>query len=105
MPIQRYTAEGRGGLRLIDRWRRKRSEGGRSGKETDYFSLVPTLLCVSLRWQVGARIIKALKNVRAGGRNDSLMTLTGNFGAKTKKKKKGRAGGVGALVRCYTWTA
>lgn len=100
MAIQHYTAERRGGLRLIDRWRRKRSEGGRSGKETDYFSLVPSLLCVSLRQQVGARIIKALKNVRAGGRNDSLMTLTGNF-----SEKKRRAGGVGALVRCYTWTA
>lgn len=51
---------------------------------------MPALLCVSLRRQVGARIVKALKNVRAGGRNDSLMTLTGNFSEEKKKKKGGR---------------
>ena len=47
---------------------------------------------LSVCWQLYARIIKEERNVRGGGRNDSLMTLTSNFSE-------------GGLLSASTWAA
>lgn len=76
------TKQERRGVALMDGWREGGwKSGSLRGTEKDNFSL----FFLSVWWQVCARVIKELKNVH-GSCNDLLMSLTGNFSKKKKKR-------------------
>lgn len=77
LQLVNITEQQRREVGLMDGWRQgvKRARAWEEVRKREMISHSSLSVC----WQVHARIIKELTNVRGGRCNDSLMTLTGNF--------------------------